>query len=108
MATLKPSEPSGAYGQIKNLYIKTLNNGNRIYTNCQMNESDYMHISSKWLELRKECLERDKMQCTMCGSSFNLQVHHLRYPKVWGEEELHDLTTLCDDCHAKVHNKEEK
>lgn len=108
MATLKPSEPSGAYKQLKNLYIKTSSNGNRIYTSCQMNESDYMYISNRWLELRNECLKRDKMRCRMCGSPFNLQVHHTKYPKYWGEEELHDLVTVCDECHKKIHNKEGK
>ena len=82
MATYHPLKPSGAKGQIKTLYIKTLKNGNRVYTNCQMNESDYMHLSPRWFELRNECLKRDEMRCTMCGSPFNLQVHHLSYPDV--------------------------
>lgn len=59
-----------------------------------------------WLKKRNVILERDKHQCILCGSSSNLQVHHLRYSegkKAW-EYPNAALVTLCDECHQKVHS----
>lgn len=80
--------------------------GEYIYSDTKMNESDYMNLNNGiWLNLREECLKRDGYVCKKCGSSRNPVVHHLRYPAIWGEEELTDLETLCEDCHNKIHGK---
>jgi hypothetical protein len=42
-------------------------------------------------------------QCTHCRSTEKLVVHHVRYPKTWGEETLSDLQVLCSTCHDKLH-----
>lgn len=76
------------------------------YTSCKMSGEDYRAISPEWQEMRLKVLERDNLVCRKCGSSINVQVHHLKYPEVWGEEDINDLITLCDKCHAKTHGKE--
>ncbi len=73
---------------------------------------DYL-LSPRWPELRKQAIYRDGGRCRLCNSSDNLEVHHRRYPKVWGEETVDDLTTLCSDCHdffsaKKTFNVDEK
>ena len=80
--------------------------GEYIYSETNMNESDYMNLNNGiWTKLREECLKRDSFICQKCGSPHNIVVHHLKYPGIWGEEELKDLVTLCSDCHDKVHGK---
>jgi 5-methylcytosine-specific restriction endonuclease McrA len=54
---------------------------------------------------------RDGHRCTMCGKAYDLEIHHKTYNvngrSIVGREMdfLYCLTTLCEDCHAKVHNK---
>ena len=72
------------------------------YTSCKMPHDDYME-TEVWKGLAKQRLKMDGMKCTSCGSGENVQVHHLRYPEVWGEERLDDLRTLCDSCHKEIH-----
>ena len=53
--------------------------------------------------LRIRGLERDRWKCQCCGSSVNLQVHHLRYRGRLGPDVLDNLVTLCADCHYQEH-----
>lgn len=63
----------------------------------------YKYIESdEWYELREKCFERDEYVCRLCGSSENLQAHHLSYERL-GMNELSDLVTLCRKCHQAVH-----
>ncbi len=54
-----------------------------------------------WEVVRQQALERDNHQCTECGETNNLHVHHLTY-KHKGHELVTDLITLCRSCHAKT------
>jgi 5-methylcytosine-specific restriction endonuclease McrA len=53
--------------------------------------------------LRVRVLERDRWKCQRCGSSVNLQVHHLRYRGRLGSDALDNLISLCADCHEEEH-----
>jgi 5-methylcytosine-specific restriction endonuclease McrA len=48
-------------------------------------------------------LERDGWRCQSCGSSKDLQVHHLKERSRLGDDELDNLITLCVDCHRIRH-----
>lgn len=72
------------------------------YTQCAMNEDDYRQ-TEVWKRLRKQRLWMDHYRCQYCGSGINIQVHHVHYPKVWGDETMDDLVTLCDRCHNETH-----
>jgi len=52
----------------------------------------------EWKERREEFLEEANHECEECGSSKNLQVHHLTYDNL-GHEEFDDVEVLCDVCH---------
>ena len=93
----RPDEP------YKQVFIKEIN-GNRWYTLCQMNEDDYMNISPIWQKIRREKLRINPV-CEICQSAYNLQIHHIRYPEIWGEEQPEDLMTVCDRCHIEIHKK---
>lgn len=73
------------------------------YTTARINESDYLAISDEWERLRTYVLERDEYKCRKCGSAINVEVHHIKYPEVWGEEDPRDLIALCHDCHEELH-----
>jgi 5-methylcytosine-specific restriction endonuclease McrA len=59
--------------------------------------------SSHWRQRRQAILIRDVV-CRACGSSVNLQVHHLSYERL-GAERDEDLVTLCRDCHRRTHRR---
>lgn len=60
-------------------------------------------MSDEWQVRRNKRLEWDKFRCQQCGSSQQLQVHHLTYKRVFDEDIL-DLITLCKICHKDEHN----
>ncbi len=55
-----------------------------------------------WKRMREEVLSRDGHRCTNCGSGDELRVHHKTYERR-GHEQLGDLVTLCETCHATYH-----
>lgn len=62
-----------------------------------------MFLDSRWwwdLSLRKR---RGIRKCEKCGSRFDLQCHHIRYPENWFDTRLEDLVVLCRVCHEKEH-----
>jgi len=65
--------------------------------------ADYLN-SPQWATLRRLALKAADNRCQVCNSDLLLQVHHRKYPKVLGWEELSDLTVLCRRCHDLFHN----
>lgn len=62
--------------------------------------------SPKWKKKREEVFERYGKQCVECGSTKNIQVHHLIYRKghhLW-EYNVDELIPLCKKCHQKIHD----
>lgn len=55
-----------------------------------------------WAELRPVVLERDGHRCTQCGSTENLHVHHYRARRRGGTNQMDNLQTLCERCHART------
>jgi hypothetical protein len=58
-----------------------------------------------WKKMREAILSRDGYECTECGSSDNLNVHHNYYVQghaIW-DYPPSALTTLCHDCHQEYH-----
>ena len=49
-------------------------------------------------------LDRDGWRCQNCGSSKELQVHHLTKRSQLGDDALENLITLCVDCHGLQHH----
>lgn len=92
--------PGGSNGQYKQLYIRS--NRKAPYTDAKMGYDDYLH-TNVWKELRNERLRTDFYRCSRCGSAINVEVHHIKYPDVWGTEDMDDLVTLCASCHAETH-----
>lgn len=54
--------------------------------------------SPEWKGTAEKVRKRDGNRCVVCNKTKNLQVHHRTYDRIY-EENLSDLTTLCDGCH---------
>ena len=57
-----------------------------------------------WKRMRDTMLMKSGHACQLCSSRRRLQVHHRTYERR-GCERLADLIVLCDNCHAKFHDK---
>lgn len=63
-------------------------------------------LSPQWRKKREEVFEKYGKQCVECGSTSNVQVHHLVYRKgrhIW-EYDVDELIPLCKECHQKIHD----
>lgn len=68
------------------------------------------YLKSKvWAEKRKLALSRAHGKCESCGAAYvndsSLDVHHLTYERVGGNEKPDDLKVLCYPCHKDADKK---
>lgn len=66
-----------------------------------MNYREYM-ASDAWKALRLSARDRSDHKCEMCGGSAD-NVHHVKYPKGFGNDGLSNLIVLCRKCHERTH-----
>jgi len=68
------------------------------------NYAEYLQ-SKAWKQIRAMKLSAVG-KCQVCGSKYNLDVHHNSYEHVGDEKNhLNDLVVLCRDCHSLFHSK---
>jgi 5-methylcytosine-specific restriction endonuclease McrA len=60
-----------------------------------------MRGTRQWRRLRQLMIDRDAGCCTVCGSTGQLEVHHVDGNV--GDNDPSNLTTLCRGCHAARH-----
>lgn len=78
-----------------------------IKLDCTFEEYSYKELLSmdEWKTMRNKILKRDNFQCTQCGTTKSLHVHHLYYIEKhlpW-EYSYKALVTLCAVCHRALH-----
>jgi 5-methylcytosine-specific restriction endonuclease McrA len=57
-----------------------------------------------WSLTRKKAFRRDKWRCQNCGArNVVLHAHHIVPISFGGSDELYNLITLCERCHANKH-----
>jgi len=56
-------------------------------------------VCKSWHKIKKEVHERDGNACLECGSTENLEAHHVDPVKDGGGPYLDNLITLCKSCH---------
>jgi len=65
-----------------------------------------------WRQLRNQVLERDGYECQRCGksqdASKSLHAHHERRVVEGGEDHPENLTTVCKECHDKIHAEDRR
>ena len=54
-------------------------------------------------DLCRKVLERDDWRCQECGRMSSLRVHHCQFRGRSGSDTMENLTTLCADCHRRLH-----
>ena len=59
--------------------------------------------SSAWKLRKLATLMVQNDQCKLCGSTHDLQLHHLTYERL-GNEYQSDLVVLCGQCHQNQHD----
>lgn len=65
----------------------------------------YRYLKSpQWKEKRRFALEFYGNQCGLCGSRYDLEIHHRSYKNIF-RELMEDLMVLCETCH-RTHHKE--
>ena len=57
--------------------------------------------------LRELVMIRDRW-CRACGTTEKLEIHHIFYSEIWGEEKLQDLTVFCHKHHRVITNATRK
>lgn len=72
-------------------------------TDYTWRDDETIDPNSFWGKTRRRILERDHFTCTECGSKINLSVHHKVALLLGGRNVDDNLTTLCKNCHEKIH-----
>ena len=65
-------------------------------------EYDEYINSKEWQVRRENFYSKHGKVCRCCGSTENIDLHHLNYNRL-GYEEDEDLVPLCRDCHGVIH-----
>ena len=72
----------------------------------EMNYHEYLK-SPDWQMKRIQALAHYGNSCTLCGSTYHLNVHHRDYIHVGYEDVARDLNVLCSVCHFTYHGDTE-
>ena len=54
-------------------------------------------------ETRRKVYRRDGFRCALCDSTQYIQIHHAVPRGQGGTNNIQNLITLCQDCHALAH-----
>lgn len=65
------------------------------------NYENYIN-SAEWDERREKYFSTHERKCYFCGSTNNVQLHHVTYENL-GSESDEELEPLCRDCHMALH-----
>lgn len=52
----------------------------------------------------KKIRKLDSNRCRSCGSYWNLNVHHVVYRSLGGNDRIENLMTVCVKCHRLIHS----
>lgn len=76
----------------------------RVATLKKMPYRSYLE-TPHWKSVRRRTLARNGGVCNVCGSSEDLNIHHLTYKRI-GREKDSDLQVLCRGFHCNEHEGE--
>jgi len=81
----------------------------REYQQSQYPKLAYRWASKRWHRARQAALDRDQGRCSLCKSTSDLVVHHVRpFAEFQGSPDAHELgnlQTVCRACHRRLHNQ---
>ena len=56
-------------------------------------------------EVRKAVYRREGYECAVCGSTRQLEIHHVVKRSRGGSDDPHNLVCLCHLCHCAIHGE---
>lgn len=65
-------------------------------------------VDPGWDDQRKVIIKLDGGRCRVCGTKYNLHVHHIRYRSEGGTHDEDNLITLCIPHHDLIHSDKNK
>ena len=79
-------------------------------TNLETAESplpDYVWLGNaenneEWRELKAEVKAERGAKCERCGSTLNLDLHHLKARRYGGQDAKANAQLLCESCHVQT------
>lgn len=63
---------------------------------------DYLK-SDHWQNIKNEVYATRGRTCMLCYEWENTELHHIRYPKDWNDDESGNVIILCKNHHKQVH-----
>lgn len=89
-------------------YRESLKKKVKTFTGAYIEKKEYKRYrkyinSQAWREKRELALDFYDNNCGLCGSKFNLHVHHKTYKNLY-RESMADLMLLCETCHKTAHS----
>jgi|SRR5690606_11383290 5-methylcytosine-specific restriction endonuclease McrA len=109
---------TAAYLSLLNTRYKRYTYGKESFASSPEGARDKVHgpygamlFDKRWRRKRLEVIARDHGRCRICGTSYNLQVHHRQYHflkdlqkyKAPWNYSMHLMVTLCEKCHSRGH-----
>ena len=95
---------------VENIIVETAEFDTHKLKNPDIQGSEYQEGDAMgFYNVKAAVLSRDNYTCQICGAQqVKLQVHHIRFRSQGGSDSMENLTTLCKDCHEKIHKNELK
>lgn len=59
--------------------------------------------AKQWQRVRQCVLVRDGRRCRVCKTRDGVDVHHIRFRSVGGEDNTSNCAALCRCCHQEIH-----
>ena len=56
-----------------------------------------------WRAVRQAVLVRDHWRCRCCGTPEKVDVHHIRFRSMGGEDSTNNCIAACRECHCEMH-----
>ena len=93
---------------VTNIIVETAEFDTHKLKNPDIQGSEYQEGDAMgFYNVKAAVLSRDNYTCQICGAqNTQLQVHHIRFRSQGGSDSMENLTTLCKDCHEKIHKNE--
>lgn len=93
---------------ISNIIVEDVQVDVRKISDPKVKGKEYQESNRLNENLRLACLMRDNFACQKCGKKETLlSAHHIVWISKGGLDSIHNLITLCEDCHDKLHESGE-
>jgi hypothetical protein len=80
----------------------------RVRDEVLSNYYDYLE-SDEWKEIKIKLRKlKEYKKCKVCGSNWNIQLHHKTYKYLLTEQKCRGIVPVCGKCHKMIHEYAKK